>query len=196
MFGYLPKPHNAGVPIFFASGWYGLDRTERTAGQTMYAKLCPVTGKGELALSSATARSLKFNSRFDRPYLSCLSEDKWSSLSRRLIGRMCANKPFVVSQRQDTANCIHRSRYRGEHRSETGTTYSVEVRKVSDNSLVASETGITGNTATIGPLGQDMQVYVGLVVRARRLYLIAKHRFTIDYYRAQRRLTQDGVERE
>ena len=78
---------------------------------------------------------------------------------------------------------------------EAGTTYTVEVRKVSDNSLVTSETGIIGTTATIDPLGQDMQVYVDLWSVRDGYASWQKHRIMIDYVWGETRVTEDGETR-
>jgi len=186
----VPKPHNAGVPIFFASGWYGLDRTERTAGQTMYAKLCPVTGKGELALSSATARSLKFNSRFDRPYPPAYPKINGVAYPIDLLVEGSINLSWYHRDRtQQTAYIVADTE--GNIGPETGTTYTVEVRKTSNSSLIGSKTGITTNTTTLTAT-EDTQAYVDLWSVRDGYASWQKHRFTIDYYRAQRRLTQDG----
>lgn len=190
----VPKPHNAGVPIFFASGWYGLDRTERTAGQTMYAKLCPVTGKGELALSSATARSLIFNSRFDRPYPPAYPKINGVVYPEGLsVEGVPINLSWYHRDRtQQTAYIVADTE--GNIGPETGTTYTVEVRNKSNNSLITSQAGITANSVAI-TLSVDVQAYVDLWSVRDEYTSLQKHRFTIDYYRAQRRLTQDGVER-
>lgn len=188
----VPKPHAAGVVVFFASGWQSVDQTERVSGQTIYGKLCPRTGKGVLELSQAPTLNITLADRFDRPYPPAYFRINGSAYpdGMTIEGGSLNLSWYHRDRTQQTAYLVADTE--GNIGPEAGTTYTVEVRKVSDNSLVTSETGITGNTATIDPLGQDMQVYVDLWSVRDGYASWQKHRITIDYYRAPRRLTESG----
>jgi hypothetical protein len=187
----VPKPHSAGVPIYFASGWYGIDRAERTAGQTMYAKLCPITGQGELALSSAIARSLTFNSRFDRPYPPAHPKINGVAYPIDLIVEGAINLAWYHRDRtQQTAYIVIDTE--GNIGPETGTTYTARILRASDNSVLVSQTGITTNTYTFSALSQDIDIYVELWSVRDNYESMQKHRYFMQYFRTQRRFTQDG----
>lgn len=188
----LPKPHNAGATIYFASSWYGLDRTQRVSGQTIYAKLCPRTGKGELALSSASYVSRTMNSRFDRPY----------PPARLRVNNVAYPQDVVIEGGEIKLDWYHRSRSQQTAYivvdtetnigPEAGTTYTARILKASDNSVLASQTGITANTYTFSALSQDTDIYVELWSVRDNYESMQKHRYFMQYFRTQRRFTQDG----
>lgn len=188
----LPKPHNAGATIYFASSWYGLDRTQRVSGQTIYAKLCPRTGKGELALSSASYVSRTMNSRFDRPY----------PPARLRVNNVAYPQDVVIEGGEIKLDWYHRSRSQqtayivvdteSNIGPETGTTYTARILKASNNSVIVSQTGITSNTYTFSALSQDNDIYVELWSVRDGYESMQKHRYFMQYFRTKRRFTQDG----
>jgi len=190
----VPKPHAAGVAIYFVSGWQAVDQTQRVAGQTIYGKLCPRTGRGVLDLSQAPTQNITLASRFDRPYPPAYFRINGLAYPNGAVVEGSIPLEWYHRDRtQQTAYIVADTE--GNIGPETGTTYTAEARRASDNSLLESKTGITGNTTTLGPFSQDTQVNVDLWSERDGYTSLQKHRFTIDYYRAQRRLTQDGVER-
>lgn len=64
----VPQTHAAGTRVWFADGAYGGDEIEYTDGEVVKAKLLTLTGRGQLAIGSATERTVTMDSRFDRPY--------------------------------------------------------------------------------------------------------------------------------
>lgn len=64
----VPTGHAAGAAILFWDAFADSDGTEYVAGETILAKMLPVSGAGELALSDAPTDSLTFVGRASRPY--------------------------------------------------------------------------------------------------------------------------------
>lgn len=64
----VPKAHNVGTRVFFKSNTAAYDKTERTAGETVYYKPRPSTGLGTLDIDDAVAEVLVLNNRPSRPY--------------------------------------------------------------------------------------------------------------------------------
>jgi hypothetical protein len=187
----VPKPHAAGVVVFFASGWQSVDQTERVAGQTIYGKLCPRTGRGVLDLAQAPTQSIKLASRFDRPYPPAYFRINGMAYpDNALVEGALTLSWYHRDRTQQTAYIVADTE--GNIGPEPGTTYTAEVRKVSGLSLLASQTGITGNSTTISTVTQDALVYVDLWSERDGYTSLQKHRITIDYYRASRRLVEDG----
>lgn len=188
----LPKPHNAGATIYFASSWYGLDRTQRVSGQTIYAKLCPRTGKGELALSSTSYVSRTMNSRFDRPYPPAyLRVNNIPYPQNAFIeGADIKLDWYHRSRSQQTAYIVVDTE--SNIGPEAGTTYTARILKASDNSVLASQIGITSNTYTFSALSQDTDIYVELWSVRDGYESMQKHRYFMQHLRTQRRLAQNG----
>jgi hypothetical protein len=188
----VPKPHAAGVVVFFASGWQSVDQTERVSGQTIYGKLCPRTGKGVLELSQAPTSSITLADRFDRPYPPAYFRVNGFAYPDGMTveGGSIGVAWYHRDRTQQTAYIVADTE--GNIGPETGTTYTAEARRASDNSLLESKTGITGNTTTLGPFSQDTQVNVDLWSVRDGYPSLQKHRIMIDYYRAPRRLAENG----
>jgi len=148
----VPKKHNAGTVIFFASGWLTPDMTERVSGQQIYARICPRTSKGTLSKLNASSIVGFVEGRFDRPYPP---------------GRFTVNgilQPDVVEVRQGEniiLSWAHRDRtqqtaYIVDHTEgnigpEPGVTYTVEVYRSGYIVPNIKEENITGTTYIITP---------------------------------------------
>ncbi|NOR65418.1 MAG: hypothetical protein GQ468_05310 [Candidatus Scalindua sp.] len=63
-----PLAHTAGSRIYFSEDRQGVDRTERTFGETVDVKLLPQTPLGVLAEGSATSKNWFMNQHRQRPY--------------------------------------------------------------------------------------------------------------------------------
>jgi hypothetical protein len=64
----VPTAHAAGTRMFFPYQLNGFDQTEWLDGETVDAKILPITGLGALAEGSAPADSLTMDQRQARPY--------------------------------------------------------------------------------------------------------------------------------
>lgn len=143
----VPVEHAADARIWFADGFQGFETTEYDDGETLDVKLCPATGRGELATADAPVDSITFDQRQARPY---------PPAKVRFDG---LEWPAIINSTSDIAlTWAHRDRllqtaYLVEQDEasigpEAGTTYSVEV---ADESLavIYSATGISGASATL-----------------------------------------------
>lgn len=64
-----PVPHLTNAPAWLLRGVVGTDRKEYSAGETVTAKISPLTiGGGELPVEKAPPKPVTFNWRFFRPY--------------------------------------------------------------------------------------------------------------------------------
>lgn len=188
----LPAPHNIGATIYFASSWYARDYTQRVAGTWIYSRLCPKTGKGEYQLSSATTLSIRLDSRFDRPYPPAyLRVNNIPYPQNAFIeGANIKLDWYHRSRSQQTAYIVVDTE--SNIGPEAGTTYTARILKASDNSVLASQTGITTNTYTFQALDQDNDIYVELWSVRDGYESMQKHRYFMQYLRTQRRLAQNG----
>lgn len=64
----VPTPHTAGDAILFWDAFAATDGIEYVSGETVSAKILPITGSGILDIVDATADSVTFAQRADRPY--------------------------------------------------------------------------------------------------------------------------------
>jgi hypothetical protein len=62
----VPAAHSAGARVWFVAPHY--IQPEYTSGQTAQVRLCPKTGRGELAVTAASTISRTIQQRFIRPY--------------------------------------------------------------------------------------------------------------------------------
>lgn len=143
----LPETHAAGSRIWFADGFQSYDQTEATDAETVDVKLLPITGQGELSISSATSGSITFDQRQYRPYPPA-----------NLLFDSIAWPEVIEGATDVVLTWAHRDRtlqtaYLVEQDEvsigpEAGVTYSLEV---SDEALAVlhSATGITAATATV-----------------------------------------------
>jgi Putative phage tail protein len=64
----VPTEHTSGDRVFFWSEYFGSDPTEYSTGETVAAKVLPITGQGQLSLIFATPLSVTLDQRALRPY--------------------------------------------------------------------------------------------------------------------------------
>jgi len=187
------KPHQIGAVIFFVSGWQTVDQTERISGQTVYGKLLTRTGKGLLSLQQAEYMRVKLSDRFDRPYPpagfkinNVLYPD-----GLEMEGKLTLSWKHR-DRTQQTAYIVGDNE--GSIGPEEGTTYTVEIRRASNNTFIYKKENITDNTTTIQAtdINVDTTIFVDLWSVRDGYDSWQKHRIPIEYYRAPRRIDQNG----
>lgn len=150
----VPAAHAPGARVWFYDGFEGADETEYSSGVTMQARLLTNTSIGQLDPGLAGTDSLALVGRQGRPY----------PPAALTIGGLV----FPASITGDVAVAwAHRNRLQqadqlidtsvGSIGPESGTTYSVQLKRADNGSVLASQTGITVATATL------TTTYVGLV---------------------------------
>lgn len=148
----VPAPHAAGAIIWFFDDSYGNDTTEYGATETISVKLLPRTySGGQMTVEQSPPRQTTFSWRFFRPYppglveingdpfvnLKTLTQDGDSSLTLTWAHRNRVTQSDVLIDHEQATIAP-----------EAGTTYSLEVRRSSDDVVLFSETGITAETWT------------------------------------------------
>jgi hypothetical protein len=142
----IPAAHAIGTRVYFVSDSVAVDPTTRTQGQTVFYRILPRTGRGELAIASATAMSIAFVGRAQRPY----------PPGRFRIADQVA--PTVVAG-DIKADWAHRNRLQqtaglidteaASVTPEPGTTYTIQLRNATSGTVLATFPGYTGVTATV-----------------------------------------------
>jgi hypothetical protein len=64
----IPVAHAAGARLWCQQNFYGLDRTGRSAGESVEARILPSTAKGRLDLAEAPTDTIATKGRMMRPY--------------------------------------------------------------------------------------------------------------------------------
>lgn len=147
----VPDRHDADERIFFYADSAASDTTEYTDGETVSVKLLTNTYSQQLPLASAAPMAIEFNQRQVRPYppakfrINTLQEPSY------LFGLL-------------TVEWVHRDRVGQADQlvdneaatigPEAGTTYTM--RTYLDDVLDDTQTGISGNSATVTPSGDGM----------------------------------------
>lgn len=151
----VPTPHNSGARIYFIEDTCETDGVEYASGETARIRLTPTTGRGTLALSSATTQSRTVSARQARPYPPQLI---------RLNG--LAYPSSVRGDTDLTVTWAHRDRIQqtvglvgtetGSIGPEAGTTYTVQLL-TSGGSVLSTETDVTGTTHvfTVATMGAN-----------------------------------------
>lgn len=143
----VPVAHPIGTRIWFADGLQAADPTEYAATETVYAKLLARTTLGQLPLAAATPSTLQMQARQSRPYPPGnfrLDGQRWpatitgdGSLQIDWAGRNRLTQTATLIA-QDAGNITP----------EPGTTFSIEVRNLDTDTVIDSQTGLTGQTYT------------------------------------------------
>jgi len=190
----VPAKHAAGARFYFASGGFSAnDKIERVSGEVVHYKALPQTGYGVLALSGATAIQLTLANRASRPYPPGQLKINGLYYPSATVEGVSVNVSWAHRDRtQQTATLVDYTQ--GNIGPEVGTTYTVQMVRVSDSAVLASQTGLTGTTATLSPSGDGLvRVKVTSVRDGITSWQSASHEF--EYVRSETRLTEDGEDR-
>ncbi|MFY1053550.1 hypothetical protein ACOQNP_18180 [Ectopseudomonas khazarica] len=151
----VPAQHAAGARIWFYDGFEGADETEYTSGVTVQARLLTNTSEGQLAEGLAATDSLTLAGRQGRPYPPGQFRIGDEAYPESVVGDVVmtwAHRDRVTQADQliDTAM--------GSVGPEAGTTYNCRLLRADTNAVLASQTAISGTTATLST------TYVGQVI--------------------------------
>lgn len=185
----VPQAHASGSILWFAYNYTGRDGVTYLPGDVVKIKVQTKTGRGELDIASAPQDTYTMAQRQARPYPPGLF--RINSL----------NRPATLEGSPIPVSWAHRNRLtqtasliaQGEASitPEAGTTYELELRRISDNALLASATGVTGTSSSLSPTGDG---FVRLTLKAKRDGLDSwqsqTHEF--EYVRTESRITEDG----
>lgn len=184
-----PAPHNTGVRFYFSDGFQSVDPTEYVTSETVYGRALTRTGQGLLSMGSAPEDNVTMVGRFSKPY---------PPGNLRLNG---VSYPTIITDNL-VITWSHRDRLQQlatiiDHTSgnigpEVGTTYHLEIRKVSDNSLMEYAYNLTGLTFTSNLFfsNTDVRVILWSSVAGRTSYQSHNYQFILN--NPQNLLTEAG----
>jgi hypothetical protein len=146
----VPSDHVINSRVF---GWHDFAETDEVTyllTEVINVKVTPITPNGELLLTSATNNPITISGRLHLPYPPGnlkINGNSWpvSITTADLILTWASRNRL-----QQTAGLI--SYYTGNITSETGVTYSSELRRVDTSALLLSFSGETGLTRTLDTL--------------------------------------------
>lgn len=141
----VPQKHTAGEKIVFAVN-YGYVETVYVSGQTIQGKVLPRTGQGVLDAALAPVLSVMLRNRLDRPYPPASLKIGGILYPEISVGDLELSW-YHRDKTQQTATVIDQTV--GNVGPETGTTYTVQVRRQDNNAVLYTGTGITTNIVTI-----------------------------------------------
>lgn len=177
----VPLEHAAGVRVFFADEMFSSDSVEYATGEICRNKLLPTTGKGVLAIASATDQTSTAVGRAAKPY---------PPQQFRING-----VPYPSAFRFDTelvVNWAHRDRLQqtatiidtlfGSIGPEAGTTYTIEILNNSDSQIFSStdQTGtqLVVSTASLGSDLGRMRIRLYSVLSGRSSFTLHDFKIT------------------
>jgi len=142
----IPVFHPAGAFMWFHQGLFGLDATERVAGEQVELKMLPATGLGRLPIGSASSNTKTLTGRMMRPYPPGnvkICGSRWPSS----IG---ATQELLItwSHRNRIIQTVtHNKQDEGDIGPEAGTTYTLRIYGET-GSLLRTVAGISATTYT------------------------------------------------
>lgn len=189
----VPQKHTAGEKIIFAST-YGYEETSYVAGQTIQGKVLPRTGMGVLDEALAPTLSIILKNRLDRPYPPASFKIQGVLYPTEIVGDMTLQW-YHRDRTQQTATVIDQTV--GNIGPETGTTYTVQIKRADNGAILYVGTGITANTANIASnvinYEGDIIVEAWSVLNGFESWQAQERQFF--YWRAEPRVTEDGTYR-
>lgn len=142
----VPAIHTSGARLFFIEDTCETDGVEYATGETARIRLLPTTGRGTLAINSATTQSRTLSGRQARPYP-----------PQRIRINNLAYPSSVPGDANISVSWAHRDRLQqtvslvgtetGSIGPEAGTTYTVRLLLAS-GTVITTQSGLTGATAT------------------------------------------------
>lgn len=152
----VPAPHSAGARIWFYDGFECVDDVVYTQGVSLQAQLLSNTSEGQLAPAMAATDTLALVGRQGRPYPP---------------GQFKVNGVYYPAAVEGvfTVSWVHRDRLQQADQlldsslnnigPESGTTYTLRLRRADTNATLVQQTGMT--TTTSAPISTD---YAGDIV--------------------------------
>lgn len=167
----VPQPHAAGARIWFYGDNAASDDVAYTMNTTLDAKLLTNTSEGQLDPSLAAVDSLQLQGRQGRPYPPGQFQIGGQYYPTSITGDVTIT--WAHRDRLGQADQVIDTLF-GSTGPEPGKTYSVRLRRADNQSVLASETGITG-TSTVAVTDYVGQVIVELWSVREGLESMQKH---------------------
>lgn len=148
----VPAAHAQGVRIWFADGFTGVDRTERTTNEAVDAKLLTMTGLGSLPESRAISARLTMTGRQGRPYPPGNFKINGQAYPAQASGDLTITWAHR-SRIQQTARFITQAD--GNVGPETGVTYTLQIYGETGTKF-KEWTGLTGTSQTYSVVEEEI----------------------------------------
>jgi len=140
----VPAEHPAGEHVFFWDIYQGGDAVEYSSGETVNAKLLPVTGGGRLDAGSATTVSHTLSQRAFRPYAPGNFKMNGAAYPNVVSGTTVDFTWAHRDRKQQTSGAIYDTTD-GNIGPEAGTTYNLRVYN-DVGTLVEDQSGLSGTS--------------------------------------------------
>ncbi len=142
----IPVAHAAGEKMWFHQGFFGLDQTDRAAGEAVEVKILPSTSLGRLALEDAATDVVSCAGRMMRPYPPGnvhINGSRWPAA----IGA-AAELAVTWAHRDRTLQTVTLNRQdEGNIGPESGVTYTLRIYGEA-GTLLRTASGLTGTSYT------------------------------------------------
>lgn len=196
----VPAKHSANAHIIPLGNFLVLNYVTSLSfyddGDTAYAKICPRTGKGTLALDDAPEQSVVMNSRLIRPYPP-------ARLRINGIADIEAQSEFfgtlnLAWKHRDRIKQLEVDIYDTEDDisvgPEIGTTYTIEIHRQDTGAKLYEKTGLAGESETIlnTEINYEGQVYLLLWAIRDTYDSWQKHNRSFLYFRTELCCTEAG----
>lgn len=189
----VPWTHSTGSTLYLCDSQGTYDTTEYSTNETVGAKLLTRTGRGLLALTSAPEDNVVMAGRYIKPY----------PPAQFKVANQYFPSAYTSADGSLAISWVHRNRVQQTATildfddagvtNETGVTYSLVIRRASNNAVLINQTGLTGTSVTVGlPTGQyDILIDLSSVRSGYDSFQHQNHRLTFTYFGATR-ITEAG----
>ena len=142
----VPSSHTSGARLMFSDAFYDSDQVEYASGESVQIRLLPITGLGQLPLTSAPVQTVVVGGRHAKPYPPGRLRLNGVAYGSTLAG----TDPLVVSwahrnRLQQTASILDTTA--GSVTSEAGVTYTCQIL-TAGGAVLISRTGLTSDSTT------------------------------------------------
>jgi Putative phage tail protein len=140
----VPAEHAASARIYFWDDFSGFDPAEYVDGETVNAKVMPITGQGQLAIGLATAMPVAMDSRAFRPYPPGdfkINDEYFPVAAADPVTVTWAHRDRLQQTAGDLLSFLDAS-----VGPEAGTTYKVQASDALTDAVVFEQTGISGTS--------------------------------------------------
>jgi len=142
----VPAAHTAGARLWFVGDYLVTDGREYAAGATAQVRVAPKTAQGELPLASATTDTLVTTARHARPYAPGNVRINGASYPATVAGLVTVTWAHR-SRLLQTSEPIVDASSSTSIGPESGTTYTVTLRRADTNAVLETQSGVAGTSA-------------------------------------------------
>lgn len=145
----VPALHFSGAEIWFFEDTLSSDGVDYVSGSTVGVKVLPATTSATMPIEYSPPQSLTFSSRFARPYPPGnlqIDGQPWCTAGLSLTTANPTLSFTWAHRNRVTQQDVLVSHTEASVTPEAGTTYTIEVRRASNATLLRTVTGISGSS--------------------------------------------------